>query len=134
MKKKIVWLTVSCLMVVSLVLASCAPAVVEEEEGETIVTPGEEGVGEGEVVAEVEVVEGEEDSITFFEALHTGRKKFPLKIVESIVQKLTFVGPMTSRGNLGRCLIRGYGSKEKTQLVFVIKSLGSWQDYSYQRA
>ena len=31
MKKKIVWLVVSCLMVAALVLASCAPAVVEEE-------------------------------------------------------------------------------------------------------
>ena len=32
MKKKIVWLLVSCLMVLSLVLASCAPAATEEEE------------------------------------------------------------------------------------------------------
>lgn len=32
MKKKVVWLVVSCLMVLALVLASCAPAVVEEEE------------------------------------------------------------------------------------------------------
>ena len=47
MKKKIVWLVVSCLMVLSLVLASCAPAVVEEEE---VVTP---------VVEEEEVVEEE---------------------------------------------------------------------------
>jgi len=31
MKKKVVWLVVSCLMVAALVLASCAPAVTEEE-------------------------------------------------------------------------------------------------------
>jgi len=48
MKKKIVWLVVSCLMVLSLVLASCAPAVVEEEE--EVVTPV---VEEEEVVEEV---------------------------------------------------------------------------------
>ena len=48
MKKKIVWLVVSCLMVVALVLGSCAPAVVEEEE--EVVTP---------VVEEEEVVEEE---------------------------------------------------------------------------
>ncbi|MFC1897528.1 ABC transporter substrate-binding protein [Chloroflexota bacterium] len=38
MKKKIIWLMMSCLMVVALVLASCGPAVTEEEE----VVPGEE--------------------------------------------------------------------------------------------
>jgi len=31
MKKKFIWTAVSCLMVLSLVLASCAPAVEEEE-------------------------------------------------------------------------------------------------------
>jgi len=31
-EKKIVWLVLSCLMVAALVLASCAPAVTEEEE------------------------------------------------------------------------------------------------------
>ena len=41
MKKKIVWLIVSCLMVLSLVLASCAEAVTEEEE---VVLPPEEEV------------------------------------------------------------------------------------------
>ncbi len=44
MKRKIVWLVVSCLMVAALVLASCAPAVVEEEEEK-----------EGEEVVEEEV-------------------------------------------------------------------------------
>ena len=49
MKKKTVWLVVSCLMVAALVLASCGPAAVEEEK--EIVTPGEEEeVAEGEVV------------------------------------------------------------------------------------
>ena len=32
MKKKVIWLVVTCLMVLSLVLASCGPAVTEEEE------------------------------------------------------------------------------------------------------
>jgi len=40
MRKKLVWLVVSCLMVAALLLASCAPAVTEEEE--EVVTPGEE--------------------------------------------------------------------------------------------
>ena len=40
MKKKIIWMLVSCLMVVSLVLASCGEA--EEEEEEVIIPPGEE--------------------------------------------------------------------------------------------
>jgi len=39
MKKKTVWLVVSCLMALSLLMASCAPAVTEEEEE---VTPEEE--------------------------------------------------------------------------------------------
>ena len=42
MKRKIVWLVVSCLMVVALVLASCGKAVTEEEE--EVVTPTEEEV------------------------------------------------------------------------------------------
>jgi len=47
MKKKIVWLVVSCLMVLALVLASCAPAVVEEE----VAPPVEEEEVVEEVVA-----------------------------------------------------------------------------------
>lgn len=52
MKRRIVWLVVSCLMVAALVLASCAPAAVEEEE---VVPPveEEEEVVEGEVVPAV---------------------------------------------------------------------------------
>ena len=41
MKRKIVWLAVSCLMVAALVLASCAPAVTEEE-GKKVVVKEEE--------------------------------------------------------------------------------------------
>jgi len=64
MKKKTVWLVVSCLMVLSLVLASCAPAVEEEEE---VVTPQEEEVTapeEEEVVVEEEVASAPE-TVTF---------------------------------------------------------------------
>jgi len=49
MRRKIVWLVVSCLMVLSLLMASCAPAVTEEEE---VVAPPKE---EKEVVTEEEV-------------------------------------------------------------------------------
>ena len=52
MRKKIVWLVVSCLMVAALVLASCGPAVTEEEE--VVVEEEEEEVEEEE---EEEVVE-----------------------------------------------------------------------------
>lgn len=48
MRKKIVWLVVSCLMVAALVLGSCAPAVVEEEE-EVAPPVDEEEVVEEEV-------------------------------------------------------------------------------------
>jgi len=48
MKRKIVWLVVSCLMAAALVLASCAPAVVEEEE-EVAPPVEEEEVVEAEV-------------------------------------------------------------------------------------
>ena len=57
MKKKIAWLMVSCLMALSLVLASCAPAVTEEEEvvteeKEEVVTEEKEEVVTEEVVVE----------------------------------------------------------------------------------
>jgi len=52
MKRKIFWLLVSCLMVLSLVLASCAPAVTEKKE-EAVVPAVEEAA----VVEEEEVVE-----------------------------------------------------------------------------
>jgi len=50
-KKKIVWLAVSYLMVLSLVLASCAPAVEEEEEEVTVSEEEEEEVTAPEEVA-----------------------------------------------------------------------------------
>ncbi|MFC2056006.1 ABC transporter substrate-binding protein [Chloroflexota bacterium] len=53
MKRKIVWVAVSSLMALSLVMASCAPAVVEEEvvEEEEVVVEEEEVEEEEEVVA-----------------------------------------------------------------------------------
>jgi len=55
MKRKIVWLVPSCLIVLSLVLASCAPAVVEEEE-EVVPEEEEELVPEKEEEEEEVVV------------------------------------------------------------------------------
>ena len=49
MTKKIVWLIVSCLMAVSLVVASCGPAEVAEEEEEEVVIGEEEEEEEQEV-------------------------------------------------------------------------------------
>jgi len=53
MKKKYLWLVVSCLMALSLVIASCGPAVEEEEETGVEVTEEEQGV----------VVEEEEEEV-----------------------------------------------------------------------
>jgi peptide/nickel transport system substrate-binding protein len=52
MKKKILWMLVSCLMILSLVIASCGPkeeeeAKITEEGGQVITTKGEEGGGGG---------------------------------------------------------------------------------------
>ena len=52
MKKKLVWLVASCLMVAALVLASCGPAAVEEEE--VVVEEEKLVVEEEEVVVEEE--------------------------------------------------------------------------------
>jgi len=54
MKKRIGWLILSCLMALSLVLASCAPAVTEEEEEEEDVVVEEEEEEEEEEVTEEE--------------------------------------------------------------------------------
>jgi len=54
MKKKIVWLILSCMIVVALILASCGPAAVEEEEGKTIT---------GKVTEEKAPVEKEEAKV-----------------------------------------------------------------------
>ncbi len=48
MKKKIVWLLVTGLLVAALILTSCGPAVTEEEEEEEVVTEEEEEVAEDE--------------------------------------------------------------------------------------
>jgi peptide/nickel transport system substrate-binding protein len=56
MIKKMVWVVVSCLMVLSLVIASCGPEAVEEEEEEE---EGEVVITEEEREAEEEVVEEE---------------------------------------------------------------------------
>ena len=56
MKTKFVWLIVSCLMVAALVLASCAPAVVEgEKEAKVVTKEAEKKVAEVEKVAEKKV-------------------------------------------------------------------------------
>ena len=55
MNKKVVWLVLSCLMVVALVLASCGPAAEEEEEGKVIT--GKVVEKEEEVVEKEKVVE-----------------------------------------------------------------------------
>lgn len=54
MKKKIVWLILSCLIALSLVLASCGEAE-EEEEEEVVIPPGEE--------EEVKPPPGEEEEV-----------------------------------------------------------------------
>lgn len=57
--KKIAWLTLSCLMAVALVLASCGPATVEKEEGKAVV--GKVTEREAAVVEEKEEVAAEEE-------------------------------------------------------------------------
>lgn len=59
MKRKLVWVAVSCLMVLSLVMASCGPA---EEEAEVEV--GEEEVEVGEVEVSEEEGVGEEEEVS----------------------------------------------------------------------
>ncbi len=63
MKRNTVWCVVSGLMVLSLVLAACAPAVVDKED-EDVITPEDkdeevvdEDVQEEEVVEEKEMIE-----------------------------------------------------------------------------
>jgi len=63
MAKRILWLTMSCLIVVALVLASCGPAEEEEEEAETVV--GEVEEEEEEEAEVVEVVAPEVEGPTY---------------------------------------------------------------------
>ena len=58
MKKRIIWVGISCLMVAALVLSSCQPAVVEEEK-ETETVTGEVT----ETVAPVVEEEEEEEAV-----------------------------------------------------------------------
>jgi peptide/nickel transport system substrate-binding protein len=87
-KKKIVWVVISCLMVLSLVIASCGPTEVEEEveeeeEGQVIITeekkPTEEAV---EKEAEVEMVK-------------LSLKKLDGTVVEKMVEKPKYGGVET---------------------------------------
>jgi len=74
MKRKIIWLVVSCLMALSLVLASCGPAAPEEKEEE--VTPP---------LAEEEEEEGEE--VVFFEApLSVGETARTSKLAVTVLE------------------------------------------------
>jgi len=57
MKKKILWIVVSCLMTISLVVASCGTTTVEEEEEEEVV------IGEEEEEEKEEVVEKEKEMV-----------------------------------------------------------------------
>ena len=56
MKRRIIWILVSCLMVTALIMASCGPAEVEEEEEEEVVVEEEEEEVEEEVVEEEELL------------------------------------------------------------------------------
>ena len=58
MKKKFIWLIVSCLMVAALVLASCAPAVVEKKEATVVTKEPEKKVEKVEEVVEEETKYG----------------------------------------------------------------------------
>ena len=80
MKKRIVWLLVSCLMVAALLLASCGPA---EEEEEVIVTPEEEEV----------VPEEEEEVVTEEkEMVNVTLKKLDGTVVEKRLEKPRYGG------------------------------------------
>jgi len=88
MKKRIVWLVVSCLMVAALVLASCGPA--EEEEEEVTPPPAEE---EEEVVPppeEEEVTPPEEE-----EMVKVKLTKADGTVVEKLLEKPRYGGVFT---------------------------------------
>lgn len=64
MKQRVLWLLLSCLMALTLVLASCGEAVVEEEEEEVVEEEEEVVEEEGEAVEEEEEVEMVEVTLT----------------------------------------------------------------------
>lgn len=84
MHKKIVWLIISCLMVVALVLASCGPAEEEEEEAKT-------------VVGEVEVEEEEEEEV----AEEVAEKEMVENILGKLVEKPQYGGTIRYRSSPG---------------------------------
>ena len=90
MKRKIVWVVVSCLMVLSLVLASCAPAVTEEEE---VVKPPTEK--EEEVVVKPPTEE-EEEAVEDEEMVKLSLKKLDGTVVEKTVEKPRYGGTFTT--------------------------------------
>jgi len=94
MKKKIVWLVVSGWMVAALLVASCAPAVVEEEE---VVVPEEEVVvPEEEVVVPEEEVVPEEGP----EMVKWTGTKVDGTVVEKMLEKPRYGGKhITARAN-----------------------------------
>jgi peptide/nickel transport system substrate-binding protein len=89
MKKKIVWVVVSCLMVVAMVLASCGKAVTEEE----VVTPTEEEVvtpTEEEVVTptEEEVVTPTEEVPKYGGWLHLALESSTMSLDDAFQSRL----------------------------------------------
>ena len=83
MTKKIVWVVVSCLMVLSLVMASCGPA---EEEAEVEVGEEEVEVGEG-------VVTGEEEEEEVEEVVSPDRPRYGGKLVFLATQDISNFNP-----------------------------------------
>ena len=86
MKKKAIWLVVSCLIVVAVLVTSCAPALTEKEE--IVATEGEELVTgeEQEVIpqAQDEVAEQEEEVAPTEEEVvqgmqHQGNEQIPIR-------------------------------------------------------
>ncbi len=126
MKKKILWLLVSGLMVLSLVMAACAPAAVEEKEEEKAPVT-EEKAPEQKVEEEVVAPTGEppkyggilrlpynQDIVDFDDIVTNPWRSGPLSTTETL-----WAGDWT-KGNAG-----GYGTKECewTQQYFDI-----WED------
>ncbi|MFC1943735.1 ABC transporter substrate-binding protein [Chloroflexota bacterium] len=93
MKKKVVWLVVSCWMVAALLLASCAPAVVEEEK---VAPPVKE-----EVVPKEEVVVPKEEVVTEGKEMvkWTGTK-LDGTVVEKMKEKPRYGGIHVTCGHL----------------------------------
>jgi len=87
MKRKIVWLLVSCLMVAALVLASCGPA--EEEEEEQVIPPPVEKEEEIPAEEEGEMPPEESDMVT------VRLTKLDGTVVEKSIEKPKYGGSFT---------------------------------------